>query len=115
MDLSGSSSDSDATDATSVSNESQHGGQDVYAIIGMSGRFPGAETVDELWSLFTTRGSGITVGSNGSSPKDLQDDEIFVPAYGSMKDVDSFDAAVWSMDKADAKSMDPQVPKCLWS
>lgn len=84
------------------------------AVIGMSGRFPGANNVREFWSNLV---SGVDTISRftdeelreaGVSPTVL-DDENYVPAKGVFPRLEQFDAGFFGYTPADARIMDPQI------
>jgi len=87
---------------------------DDIAIIGMSGRFPGAANVDEFWrnlvagvesiSTFTDEelaASGLDVAAVRKNPHE-------VPARGIVRDVEWFDAPFFGMSAKQAEVTDPQ-------
>jgi amino acid adenylation domain-containing protein len=94
-----------------MSNETQYEG---IAIIGMAGRFPGAENVDEFWknlvegkeaiSLFTDE----ELTESGLDPNTLRSRGHYVAARGVLKDADCFDAAFFGVHPKEAEVMDPQ-------
>ena len=82
------------------------------AIIGMSGRFPGAPSVEALWQM-------VCEGRNAFSqfsPEELEDaftDEEraqpnFVPARPHLRDIEMFDADFFGMYPREAALTDPQ-------
>ncbi|MEU5191629.1 amino acid adenylation domain-containing protein [Streptomyces klenkii] len=77
------------------------------AIIGMSGQFPGARSVDELWSLLRDGQEGITHGIDGPEEPD------WVPSAGILADRDGFDSQLFELSPADADLMDPQMRRFL--
>ena len=82
------------------------------AIIGMAGRFPGAENIDEFWHLLINGNSAITnFGVDGLSPRvpqSLADHPQYVPARGILKDAETFDAKFFGITPIDAAMIDPQ-------
>lgn len=85
-------------------------GEDLFAIVGMAGRFPGADSVGEMWDLLMSQRDGITTG-DGSKAQDaeLTEGEIFVPRYGSINGLEDFRGSDWAMSEEEAKNLDPQV------
>lgn len=92
------------------------------AIVGMTGRFPGAANVDEFWrnlrdgiesiSFFTQQ----ELASSNLDPS-LQENPQYVGADGIIKDMDLFDAAFFGYTPREAELMDPQhrlFLECAW-
>jgi len=105
----------------SIEGENMEFGPDV-AIVGMAGRFPGADTLEEFWALLREGREGIT---------DLTDEEILAagvpasaladPAYvkrvGVLRDIESFDAAFFGYSPREAEAMEPAhriFLECAW-
>lgn len=83
------------------------------AIIGMSGRFPGASTVEEFWQNLRDGVESISIFTDvelaeANISQDMQDDPNFVPAAGVMKDPEYFDAAFFDIIPREAEVTDPQ-------
>lgn len=82
------------------------------AVIGMSGRFPGANTIDELWELLkagkeTTR--FFTEDElDASIPARLKTDPLYVKARGVIDGAEEFDATFFGLSPKVAQLMDPQ-------
>ncbi|HET6210716.1 MAG TPA: polyketide synthase, partial [Jatrophihabitans sp.] len=92
------------------------------AIIGMSGRFPGAGTVNELWQNLLDGVPGIREFTDeelvaaGIEPGELADPK-YVRIGGSVADTDRFDASVFGINPREAETMDPQhrlFLECSW-
>lgn len=84
--------------------------EDLFAIVGMAGLFPGADSVDEMWELLMEQRDGIQTSHNPVVDKtDFGKDEFFVPRYGSINTDDDFSSEDWAMSKEEAKILDPQV------
>jgi len=92
------------------------------AVIGMAGRFPGADNVDEFWenikngvesiSFFTTE----ELKPEGFS-EEMLDDPHFVKAKGMLFDVEGFDSAFFGYTPTESELMDPQIRgfyECIW-
>ncbi|TCS39448.1 acyl transferase domain-containing protein [Paucimonas lemoignei] len=83
------------------------------AIIGMAGRFPKAENVEQFWANLVSSTDCITRFSReelermGVSQAAL-DDPNFVPAAGFIPDQDKFDAHFFEMNPREAANLDPQ-------
>lgn len=84
----------------------------VMAIIGMSGRFPGADDVSELWKNLLAAKNGITTWGpdelDPSIPEALRHDPDYVRARGVINDADKFDAQFFGVTPRLAQVMDPQ-------
>ena len=82
------------------------------AIIGMSGRFPGAADVEAFWQNLLAGRESITHFSpdtlDASIPAALRDNPLYVPARGVIDNVDLFDAAFFGIGPREAELMDPQ-------
>ncbi|HEX2617662.1 MAG TPA: amino acid adenylation domain-containing protein, partial [Flavobacteriales bacterium] len=82
------------------------------AIIGMSGRFPGAADVAQLWKNLLEKKNSITRWTpqelDPSIPEELRHDADYVRARGVMSDADKFDAAFFGVNPRLAALMDPQ-------
>jgi acyl transferase domain-containing protein/acyl carrier protein len=83
------------------------------AIIGMSGRFPGAPSIDRFWENLRHGVESITpfsrdeLEASGVDPSSF-DDPAFVPAGSVLEDVELFDAAFFGFSPREAESLDPQ-------
>ncbi len=92
------------------------------AIVGMSGRFPGAESVARLWSRLREGAEGF---------ERLTDDDVrhagvsetisarpdYVKVAGSIAGIEGFDAAFFEYSPREAQLMDPQLRvlhECVW-
>jgi amino acid adenylation domain-containing protein len=103
---------------------SDHETQDLsnaLAIVGMSGRFPGAPTVAEFWrnqlagveSIAHFRVEDLEVANAAA----VAADPTYVPARPVLDDVDLFDAAFFGIYPKEAELMDPQQRiflECCW-
>lgn len=82
------------------------------AIIGLAGRFPGAATVEELWSLLDEGREAIRYFRadelDASIPAALRTDPNYVPARGVIDGVEMFDAGFFGFTSREAELMDPQ-------
>lgn len=92
------------------------------AVIGMSGRFPGASSTRELWENLTqgiesiTRFSAEELLATGLDPR-LLEEPGFVPAGGIVEDIEQFDAPFFGFSPRDAELLDPQQRlflECAW-
>lgn len=91
--------------------ETWNGGE--IAIIGMAGRFPGADSVDALWEHLRAGREAITaldasaLRAAGESDANFARAE-YVRAAAVLEGVDRFDAAFFRIGPRDAALMDPQ-------
>ncbi|WP_413206153.1 amino acid adenylation domain-containing protein [Rhodospirillum sp. A1_3_36] len=83
------------------------------AIVGMAGRFPGADDLETFWAnlrdgqesiRFFTREELLAAGL----PEHIVSNPDYVPANGCLSDVAGFDAAFFGVTPSDAEVMDPQ-------
>lgn len=86
--------------------------QDAIAVIGMSLRFPGAETVDGFWKNLKNGVESIRFFSSQeldpSIPDETVNDPNYVKARGIITNAKGFDAAFFQMNPNVAKVTDPQ-------
>ena len=78
------------------------------AIVGMAGRFPQADSVEEFWELLRTGRDGVT-----SIPAERFDPAVLeaasVPTQGGfLTGIDRFDAAFFGVPPREAENLDPQ-------
>ena len=92
------------------------------AVIGMAGRFPGANNIDEYWENLKNGKETITVFSDQEllradiDPQVLKNDQ-YVKAKGILENLDLFDADFFGYPPAEAEKMDPQLRilhECSW-
>ena len=92
------------------------------AIIGVSGRFPGANNVEEFWHNLQAGIESISqltdeeLLSAGVAPNSL-DDSNHVKASGVLEDIDLFDAGFFDFNPKEAEITDPQhrlFLECAW-
>jgi amino acid adenylation domain-containing protein len=87
-------------------------GQTEVAVIGMAGRFPGANTIGQLWEVLkqgreTTR--FFTADElDPTIPEHIKNDPLYVPARGVIDNADQFDALFFGLTPKLAELMDPQ-------
>ncbi|MGH8761737.1 MAG: SDR family oxidoreductase [Nitrosospira sp.] len=83
------------------------------AIIGMAGRFPGADDVEAFWRNLREGVESITFFNDqelldrGVPPKQL-DDPLYVKASAQLEGVDRFDASFFGYTPREAAETDPQ-------
>ncbi|MEV0144429.1 MULTISPECIES: SDR family NAD(P)-dependent oxidoreductase [unclassified Nonomuraea] len=83
------------------------------AIVGMSGRFPGASDVAELWSAIRSGASGVTRFTDAELraagvPEELIADPSYVKASPVIDGVELFDAGFFGIGPKEAQILDPQ-------
>ena len=82
------------------------------AIIGMAGRFPGANTINALWELLEQGRETTHFFSDeeldSSIPSSLKNDPLYVKARGIIDDAEAFDAHFFGISPKVAQLMDPQ-------
>ncbi len=100
---------------------SEYSGLEI-AVIGMSGRFPGAHNVNELWDLLKQGKEGISffdqeqLQSAGRGEKTINASN-FVPAKGIIHDIEYFDNEFFGYSERESQLLDPQVRillECTW-
>jgi len=97
-------------------------GEREVAIIGMAGRFPGADSVEELWANLCAGTEGVSFFSAeelreaGVDPAELSAPS-YVRARPVLRDADRFDARLFGYSPREATLMDPQQRvflECCW-
>ncbi len=82
------------------------------AIIGMAGRFPGANTIEELWEILKSGKETTKFFSeeelDPSISKSLKQDERYIKARGIIDKAQYFDASFFGINPKLAELMDPQ-------
>jgi amino acid adenylation domain-containing protein len=91
------------------------------AIVGMSGRFPGARNVRELWSNIRNGVESVTRFKpeelEDSFSEDVRNGPDYVPARAVLDDVDMFEPEFFGMHSREASLTDPQhrlLLECAW-
>lgn len=95
---------------------------DGIAIIGMAGRFPGANTIDEFWQNLKNGVESISFFSEkdlieAGVESELVQDPNYVKAKGILEDIQGFDAAFFGFNAREAEITDPQQRlflECAW-
>ncbi|HSD64458.1 MAG TPA: amino acid adenylation domain-containing protein, partial [Ignavibacteriaceae bacterium] len=92
------------------------------AIIGMAGKYPGADNIHEFWKNLVNGVESISFFTNEELeilPKGNLNSEVkFIKARGYLKDTDKFDAEFFGFNPREAAVMDPQhrlFLECAWS
>jgi len=82
------------------------------AVIGMAGRFPGADDIDTFWNNLVHEKESITTflpnELDPSIPDNIKRAANYVPARGVIKDADQFDYHFFGINPSHAELMDPQ-------
>ena len=84
------------------------------AIIGMTGRFPGASNVDEFWRNLVDGVESIStftdeeLAASGIDVAEVRNDPSYVAARGFVKDAEWLDAAFFNIIASEAALLDPQ-------
>ncbi|MFD4394559.1 type I polyketide synthase [Kitasatospora sp. NPDC058478] len=93
------------------------------AVTGMTGRFPGAADLAQLWQalrdgrVLTRRLSREELAARGV-PASLADDPAYVPVHGPLDDADRFDHEFFGVSPREAGLTDPQhrlLLECAWA
>ncbi len=92
------------------------------AVIGMTGRFPGAKNIAEFWDNLKNGVESITFFSEPELDEAGIDPEVikspdYVRAMGVLEDIEYFDAFFFDYIPAEAEVMDPQMRifhECTW-
>jgi len=82
------------------------------AVIGMAGRFPGANTIDELWNILKEGKETVSFFTKEELdpfiPDESKNDPDYVRARGIIDNPGHFDAAFFGINPKLAELMDPQ-------
>ncbi|ACB52422.1 polyketide synthase type I [Crocosphaera subtropica ATCC 51142] len=92
------------------------------AIIGIAGRFPGANTIEAFWQNLSQGRESITVYSDEDLLKQGVNEALlkksnYVKAAAKLEDVDQFDAEFFGFNAREAEIIDPQhrlFLECAW-
>ncbi|RQX01381.1 type I polyketide synthase [Micromonospora inaquosa] len=84
------------------------------AVIGMAGRFPGADDVEQLWQNLIAGRESVRFPSEdellaAGVPRSTLDDPTYVRAVAEAAQLDMFDAALFGMTAREARTSDPQL------
>lgn len=92
-------------------NRNRPSGTDI-AVIGMSGRFPGASSIEELWDVLQSGKETTSFFSDEeldpTIPPELSKNPDYVKARGILEQAEYFDARFFGMNSRMAELMDPQ-------
>ncbi len=112
----------DADWQETVTEEISEGDTDI-AVIGMFGRFPGADSPEQFWENIRDGKESIAgfteeeLQQAGIRPEEYNDKD-YVNAKGSLSDVEYFDADFFRYMPKEANLMDPQMRilhTCVWN
>ena len=103
------------------SGEERYVGTEV-AVVGMAGRFPGAETLDEFWANLRGGVESITWFTDdelraAGVPDELLANPAYVKGLGMLKDIERFDAAFFGYSPREAEALEPAhrlFLECAW-
>ena len=95
---------------------------EAIAIIGMAGRFPGCENIDEFWQHLCAGTELISTFTNDELAaegysEDLLSKPNIIKRRGALGRIEYFDAAFFGMSAREAELMDPQhrvFLECAW-
>ncbi len=76
------------------------------AVIGMTGRFPGASNLGEFWQ--NLRAGRETITRFDGADGEAESDPAYVSARGVVENAECFDAAFWGVSPHEARVTDPQ-------
>lgn len=96
-------------DSTKSNNRNEGEGYDI-AIIGIDGKFPGADNLDEFWQLLVDGKDCIT---REQSQIFSEGNTYHVSAHGKIKNEQMFDAEFFNYLPREAELMDPQQRQLL--
>ncbi|KAF6584064.1 SDR family NAD(P)-dependent oxidoreductase, partial [Paenibacillus sp. EKM211P] len=89
--------------------------QDAIAIVGISGRYPGAEDVQQYWkNLAQGQNSIVEIPKNRwdvdplYDPRPAQEGKVNCKWLGALKDIEYFDPLFFNISPTEAEGMDPQ-------
>jgi acyl transferase domain-containing protein/acyl carrier protein len=93
------------------------------ALVGMSGRFPGANNIDEFWHNLQNGVESISFLSNhdlidSNIEETVLNDPNYIKAAPVLEDIESFDARFFGFSPREAEMIDPQhrlFMECAWS
>ncbi len=107
---------------TGTESENEYEGVPEVAVIGMSGRFPGAPDLDAFWRSLRDGVELIRTFSPeehraAGVPEALLAEPAFVPRFGALTDVQTFDAAFFGYNPREAEALEPAhrlFLECCW-
>lgn len=95
-----------------VMTTSQHLSEPI-AVIGMAGRFPGADDIDQFWENIEVGKDSVSHFSysellTSGCPEELINHPDFVPARAIIDNIENFDATFFGFTPMEASLLDPQ-------
>ncbi|SDY56908.1 Acyl transferase domain-containing protein [Lysobacter sp. yr284] len=101
--------------AAAIAARTNAGTDERIAIVGMSGRYPGADSLDAFWELLSQGRSGVrTVPASRwdverfYDPRPQQPGKVYCKWLGALDEVENFDPLFFGISPAEATVMDPQ-------
>ena len=98
-----------------VMQPSSHHKKSDIAVVGMSGRFPGADNIEEFWQLLAAGKSGISevpaerwAVADYYNPDKQKPNKTYSKWGGFLKNIDQFDASFFKISNREAEQIDPQ-------
>ncbi|MDX1195436.1 AMP-binding protein [Sinorhizobium medicae] len=85
------------------------GRNEYVSVVGMACRFPGALTPMAMWDNLVGGKCLITKGDDTTTEGAKKGSGYFVPSFGRLGNVDSFDYEFFGLSPAEAYRMDPQI------
>jgi polyketide synthase PksJ len=114
--LAGEKDETPAIGRVGLTRPEPSGGQTAVAVVGMAGRFPGADHVEQFWQNLKEGRESIAFFSEAESS--ATDSGRYVRAGGYLPGKEYFDAAFFDLPPADADILDPQIRvflECVWT
>jgi acyl transferase domain-containing protein len=83
------------------------------AIVGMAGRFPGADDLDAFWANLRAGVESVRTFTAeelraAGTPEAWLADPSFVPRFGALSDVEGFDAAFFGYSPSNTRALAPR-------
>jgi acyl transferase domain-containing protein len=106
-----------------VESENEYEGVPEIAVVGMAGRFPAADDLDAFWRSLRDGVECIRTSTpdelraSGYFDEQVLADPAFVPRFGALNEVESFDAAFFGYNPREAEAMEPAhrlFLECCW-
>jgi len=95
-----------------IKTKKEKTGNGGIAIIGMAGRFPGTNTIEEYWNMLSEGRETISFFTDDeldpSIPANVKDDPYYVKARGIIDSAEEFDAELFGFNSRTSELMDPQ-------